>query len=159
MYILEYSHGKWSADRLIEKIVYHIRKRSPEKTGIEAFQAQSMIITFLKKKLQELNMHTQIEEIRQTGDKLSKIRKLVPMYKDGMIYHREDMIALETELKSFPRGKHDDIIDAEQMLYNLYTLQPNNGAKQQDINIDRDEYGRPIVNSFSNDRLTNEKYQ
>jgi hypothetical protein len=54
MYILEYSVGRRTADILQEKLIYHIRKRSPEKVGIEAFQAQSMISVFLKKKLQEM---------------------------------------------------------------------------------------------------------
>lgn len=53
MYILEYTVGKFSADVLIDKIIYHIRKWSPEKVGIEAYQAQSMILTFLKNELQK----------------------------------------------------------------------------------------------------------
>lgn len=153
MYILEYSVGKWSADKMIDKIIYHIRKYKPEKVGIEAFQAQSMIITFLKKKLQELSLHANIEEIRQTGDKLSKIRKLVPMYRDWLIYHTENMIELEEELKAFPRGKHDDMIDAEQMLYDLYTIQPNSWWYTDNIEMDWDEYWRPIINTFNNDWL------
>jgi hypothetical protein len=82
MYILEYSVGKRSADVLMDKIIHHIKKRRPEKTGIEAFQAQSMIVTFLKKKLTEMNIHTTVEEITQSGDKFSKIRRLVPLYRD-----------------------------------------------------------------------------
>ena len=35
------------------------------------------------------------------------------------------MDELELQLKKFPRGKHDDIIDALQMLYDMYSLQPN----------------------------------
>jgi hypothetical protein len=81
MYILEYSVGKRTADVLLEKILYHIRKRSPEKVGIEAFQAQSMIVTFLKNELQKRNMFVNIEEIKQTGDKLTKIRALIPYYR------------------------------------------------------------------------------
>lgn len=51
MYILEYSAGRYSPDVLQEKIIYHIAKWRPEKVGIEAFQAQSMIITFLRNEL------------------------------------------------------------------------------------------------------------
>ena len=66
MYILEYSVGKWTADVLLEKIIYHIKKWSPEKVGIEAFQAQTMIVTFLKNELQKRAMYVNIEEIKQT---------------------------------------------------------------------------------------------
>ena len=40
------------------------------------------------------------------------------------------MQELETELKRFPRGKHDDIIDALQMLYDLYKTMPNSTIAQ-----------------------------
>lgn len=64
-----------------------------------------------------------------------------------MIYHTEDMPELENELKRFPRGKHDDIIDALQMLYDLYELQPNSVTKDFNIKIEYDKFGRPIYNS------------
>lgn len=153
MYILEYSVGKWTADVLQEKLIYHIRKRSPEKVGIEAFQAQTMIKTFLQQELNRLWIHADIEEIRQTWDKLSKIRRLVSLYKNWLIYHKYWMDELELELKRFPRGKHDDIIDAEQMLYDMYELQPNTGAAKYNIKMERDQYWRPIPQFTSNDRL------
>jgi hypothetical protein len=68
--------------KMQDKIIYHIRKRKPEKIGIEAFQAQTMIKTFLVNELQKQGLYCDIEEIRQTGDKLSKLRKLVPLYKN-----------------------------------------------------------------------------
>jgi hypothetical protein len=40
-----------------------------------------MITTFLKNEMQRQRMHATIEEITQTGDKLTKIRKLVPLYR------------------------------------------------------------------------------
>jgi phage terminase large subunit-like protein len=43
----------------------------------------------------------------------------------GQIFHKRDMDKLEKQLVEFPRGKHDDVIDATQMLYNLYEMQPN----------------------------------
>ncbi len=54
-----------------------------------------------------------IVELRATGDKSSRIRGLVPLYKTGIIFHRRTQSPdLEAELLSFPGGKHDDIIDA-----------------------------------------------
>jgi len=56
------------------------------------------------------------------------------------------MDLLEKQLREFPRGKHDDVIDATQMLYDMYTLQPNN-KKQFDIPVIKyDSNGRPIFN-------------
>lgn len=146
-YILEITAGRITADVMQEKILYHINKRQPEKIGIEAFQAQSMIVTFLKSEMRKRGIHADIEEITQTGDKLSKIRKLVSLYKNWLIYHTLQWSEeLEHELKRFPRGKHDDIIDSLQMLYNMYELVPNTGAKKQSLNIEYDYNGNVIYN-------------
>ena len=147
MYILEYTVWKFSADVLMDKIIYHIKKRQPEKVGIEAFQAQSMISQFLKNELQKQRIYTNIEEITQSWDKNTKIRKLVPLYRSWLIYHKIGMDELERELERFPRGKHDDIIDAEQMLYDLYQLQPNTVNSQTDFVMKWDSEWRPIISS------------
>lgn len=145
-YILEVTAWKFPADVMQDKIIYHIRKWKPEKVWIEAFQAQSMIATFLKSQLTKLWLYTNIEEITQTGDKLSKIRKLIALYRNWLIYHnRFDCDELENELKKFPRGKHDDIIDSLQMCYNLYELQPNSKAFRTNIRIEYDYNGNPII--------------
>ena len=145
-YILDISAGKYTADVMQEKIIYHIKKREPEKVWIEAFQAQSMILTFLKSELQKRWLYSNIEEIRQTWDKLSKLRKLVTLYRNGLIYHNMDCMELEAQLKKFPRGKHDDIIDSLQMVYNLYELQPNATRFAPQFHIDYDFNGNPIFN-------------
>lgn len=61
------------------------------------------------------------------------------------------MKELENEQKRFPRGKHDDIIDALQMLYHLYELQPNSiSSSDMEVKIEWDYMGRPMVVDFSN---------
>ena len=70
---------------------------------------------------------------------------IVP-YKNGLIYHKTDMSDLEYQLKRFPRGKHDDIVDSLQMLYEMMTLSPwTNMNKQNQFRFERDEYGTPIL--------------
>lgn len=52
---------------------------------------------------------------------------------------------MENELLRFPKGKHDDRIDSLQMLYNMYELHPNTGAKNnQSFQIKYDQFGAPI---------------
>lgn len=142
-YVLEYSAGRYEATDMIEKIIYHILKRQPEKVGIEAYQAQSMINTFLKNELTKRRIFATIEEITQNWDKNVKIRKLIPMYRSWNIFHKIGMDELENQLKRFPRGKHDDIIDALQMAYDLYQLQPNSNKFTDQINIERDQFWNP----------------
>ena len=151
MYILEYTAGKYNPAELIDKLIYHKNKWNPEKIGIEAFQAQQMIWFNLKAELTRRWQYANIEEIRQTWDKELKIRWLIPLYRNWHIFHKIGMTELEFELKRFPRGKHDDIIDAEQMLYSMYELTPNNKAYKENIEIKYDEMWRPILVGYWND--------
>lgn len=59
------------------------------------------------------------------------------------------MEELENELTRFPKWRHDDIIDAEQMLYDLYELQPNT-INKQNIEIKYDNFGRPVLVGLDN---------
>jgi len=82
MYILEYTVGRYDAGELINKLMYHIQKRNPEKVGIEAFQAQTIIAFNLRARLEQKGLSANIEELTQKGDKNTKIRKLVALYRE-----------------------------------------------------------------------------
>ena len=146
MYILEYTTGKFDPWELNEKMIYHIKKWNPEKIGIESFAAQVTVAFWLRAELERKGIYCPIEEIRQQWDKESKIRRLLPLYRNWLIYHKIDMEKLEKQLKEFPRGKHDDIADAEQMLYDMYTLQPNINKTFNIPKIKYDSNGKPIFN-------------
>lgn len=145
LYILEYTVGKYDPAELIDKLIYHKTKRNPEKIGIESFQAQQIIWFNLKAEMQRRWLYVDIEEIRQTADKEQKLRKLIPLYRNWHIYHKPGMDELEFELKRFPRGRHDDIMDSLQMLYSMYEITPNNRAYKDNITIKYDEMGRPLL--------------
>lgn len=145
-YILEYTAGKYDASILIDKICYHLKKWGSRKVGVEAYAAQTVIGQFLKKRMIELGINTPVEEITQTGDKVSKIRKLVEPIRRGLIFWKKDMSKLENQLVTFPRAKHDDVVDALQMCYNIYKL-PNKSTHQDfNFTIKYDQLGRPIFN-------------
>lgn len=150
MYILEYTVWKFNPAELIDKLIYHHTKWNPEKIGIEAFAAQQMIWFNLKAEMERRWLYVDIEEIRQTGDKELKLRKLIPLYRNWHIYHKPMMDELEFELKRFPRGRHDDIIDSEQMLYSMYEVMPN-AKKYKDISIQYDNNGSPILVDYEDD--------
>ena len=65
MYILEYTVGKFDPGELIEKLIYHINKWSPEKVGIEAFAAQMTIGFSLRSELTKRNIYCDVEDITQ----------------------------------------------------------------------------------------------
>jgi len=151
MYILEYTAWKFNPAELQDKLLYHQTKRNPEKIGVEAFQAQSMIWFNLKAEAENRWINVNIEELRQSWDKETKLRKLIPLYRNWHIYHKLGMEELEFELKRFPRWQHDDIIDAEQMLYSMYEIAPNNRAFKNEISISYDQNWAVIIWWYNDD--------
>lgn len=146
-YILEYTAGRFDASHLIDKICYHARKWGPRKIGVEAYAAQTILGQFLKKRMVEVGLNSiTVEEITQTGDKVSKIRKLIEPIRRGLIFWKKDMGSLESQLIRFPRAKHDDIVDALQMCYNIYKipLKSGNFTDYQDFSQKYDKLGRPV---------------
>jgi len=125
LYVLEITHGRFDPAELEDKVIYHARKWNSEKVGVEAFAAQSMIGFSLRNRFRKEVIRARVEDIRQSGSKESKIRRLISLYRNGQIFHNTDLSVVEQQLLKFPRGTHDDAIDALQMLYNLYELQPN----------------------------------
>ena len=144
LYILEISNIKADAYELVEKIIYHVRKWGSVKVGVEAVQAQRVIGQILKKKLMEAALHSSVHEVSQRGEKEMKIRKLIPLIRNNMIYWKKEMTDLELQLIKFPRGRHDDIIDCLQMFYDLKTIDPVIKVHTPAIKYNAD--GLPIYN-------------
>jgi len=145
LYILEISHGRWNATEVINKVIYHAKKWSPIKIGVEGFQAQTVMAQWLKKRLKEEKLFMPVDEIMQKGDKESKIRSLQAPIRQGKLFWTRQHMALEAQLKKFPRGKHDDIIDALQMLYQVYNqIRPSSNNSYDIGTIRYDSRGRPI---------------
>lgn len=145
LYVLEYTQARLDPSETINKLIYHTKKRNPEKIGIEAFQAQTIIGHNLAIELEKQGLFTNITDIKQTGDKESKIRKLIYHYRNWHIYHNRNMPELEFELRRFPRWQHDDIIDALQMLYDMYKTMPNTIWNYQMPIINYDSNWIPII--------------
>ena len=87
-----------------------------------------------------INETKQSEVVRHIQDTFSNYEtqskqwrdRMTRIYKNWLIYHTLQWCEeLEHELKRFPRGKHDDIVDSLQMLYNMYELVPNTWAKKR----------------------------
>lgn len=126
VYVLEQTAGKFNPAELEDVIIHHVKKWKPEKVWVEAFQAQTTISFSLRNRLYTEKLHyTTVEEIKQTWDKLAKIRSLVPLYRNGLIYHNQSLEKLEDQLLKFPRWRHDDCPDSLQMALYLYELMPN----------------------------------
>lgn len=110
---------------LVDKIVGHLdpletidalfalyTKYRPLKVGIETTAYQRALLYFLNEEMKKRQIYMNITELEAKGDKEMRIRALQPLFKTGVVFIRRSDKDLEEELLTFPKGKHDDIIDS-----------------------------------------------
>src|SRR5690606_27077295 len=144
-YVLDYLNAKLNPSELIEKIVEYWLKWKPYKLGIETVAAQQVIGFYLMEISNQRNLGVTYEEIRQQGDKLSKIKRLEPYFRAGQILIQPHHTLLQQQLLEFPQGDHDDLIDALQMTFDFKILPTgvDNVGHFDDLNLNYNEYGEP----------------
>ena len=146
MYILEQTAWKYDPAELEDEMIKHLIKWEPEVIWVESIAAQVTIAFSLKRRIMKENLYkTRVEEIRQKQDKNAKIRALIPLYRNGLIYHTRDLAELENELMKFPRWRHDDRADGLQMALYLYELQPGLNKVYKMPAIKYNKFGLPVL--------------
>lgn len=146
LYILEQTAWKWNPAELEDKIIYHTKKWNPERIWVEAVAAQVTIWFSLRNRLKKEWLYKEVEDIRQKWDKEAKIRALIPLYRNGQIFHNRELAKLENQLQKFPRGKHDDCADWLQMCYYMYDLSPNTASMYKIPKITYNKHWQPVIN-------------
>lgn len=118
-YIVEIRHGKWQEEQIADQIIELTNKYRPKRVLMEKDRGNSGVNVWLKRKCQLLDMHIPIHMLpkhtKQTKEEYigSTLR---PWYITGTLVFLDDLgLAFShmcNELKGFPKGRWDDIIDA-----------------------------------------------
>lgn len=119
LYVLDYLKGRWKPGDIVGNIFSMRDKWKPNVVGMETNGFQRTLKLSCEDEMRRKKTYFPIEEIK-TGPQLSKesrIKSLEPFYRNGTVYHAQWMKGkdLETELQTFPKGRHDDVIDAMAM--------------------------------------------
>lgn len=140
IYVLEAKQMKINAAQLVEEIFRLVGIYKPYKVLLETVSAQVLLVDLLKNEMKKRRVWFVIEEVKTstTETKAMKIRGLVEFYSNGRIYHMGNLVDLEGQLLEFPRGTHDDIIDAlsQQIPYWKYTHTPKSKVAAQEFTWD-----------------------
>lgn len=126
VYVLDYRHGRrndgFDPSQTIQHIFELAEIYKPVAVGIESVAYQEALIHFMEKEMRLRKTPLNVVEIKTKQDKSMKIRGLIPYYKTGRLYHRAGgyCSALEQQLLRFPKGAHDDIVDALAMSAELW---------------------------------------
>ncbi len=133
LYVLDYLAGQWRPSVLVEKMFEMQARWKPHAVGMETNGFQRTLKLAMEDAMRVKRNYFPIEEIR-TGPERSKadrIKTLEPFYRNGNVFHAAWMKgkAMEEQLQTFPKGKHDDIIDALSMTLPL--MHPGIGGRME----------------------------
>lgn len=126
IFILDILRERLKVDGLINALFYQYEKWHPREIGIEDVAFQKALRYALRQEEEKRNRFLPTLELKPHGrSKDQRVRGLQPLYANGTLYHNRDLIFnvyLEDELLRFPRGKHDDMVDA--LAYALDVMHP-----------------------------------
>lgn len=149
LYVVDYKNWKANPSEVIDEIYNHYNKYHGY-IGVESVGYQQSLFHYLRLAGQKRGQYLPVEEIRTRADKESKIRGLIPFYANGKVFHdKNNCQDLEDQLKRFPSGKHDDVIDALAMTLGLLRRPPIYADMKTDvtssIGIKYTKDGRPYI--------------
>ncbi len=113
IYILDYFRERCTPGELIEALFNHVDRFSPLKVGIETVAYQKALEWFVKEEMNKRRVWFMIEPLMTSNmKKIARIRALQPIAKNKALFLRSWMEDLIQEFIAFPRGAHDDLLDA-----------------------------------------------
>ena len=116
VYVVEARGEKYRPNELIDEIFRLVGVYNPDVVVIETVSAQLLWVSLIEQEKIRRKVNFRLEQYdpgtKET--KAIKIRKLIPYYARGQVFHKNNLLELERQLSEFPRNRHDDVIDALQ---------------------------------------------
>lgn len=137
IYAMDRLRGHWNVGNAIDNIFSVYNKWHPTAVGMETISFQKAIKAWLENSMREKGIYFPVEELKRNTNesKEFRIKALEPFYREGKVFHAEWMKGgdLEEELLTFPKGKHDDLIDS--LASHLQLLVPGDSIPEQGIPV------------------------
>ena len=153
VYVVHYTRGRFDPGQTIEAIFDHARAYKPVEVIVESIGYQRTLNYWLKKRMRFHDILLYINELTGLqGSKVDRIRGLQPYFADGRMFLRARHQELEQELLAFPKGTHDDIIDAMSMQMKFWYNITESYRKEKDSDINRsgDLTGASVIKELQN---------
>lgn len=133
IYVLDSLKGHWNVSESINNIFLMYEKWHPSVVGLETVAFQKALKQWLEEQMRVRGSYFPITELKRNTNesKEFRIKALEPFYRGGKVFHAPWMKSLEEELLTFPKGRHDDEIDA--LASQLDLLVPGDSEARQDV--------------------------
>jgi predicted phage terminase large subunit-like protein len=124
IYVLEYFRARCSPGEHTAAIFDHVQRWNPIKVGYEDIAYQKSLDYWLKDLMRQHQKFFILEAVKRQGRKSKEthIMGLQPIFASGSILIRRHHKELESELLTFPRGQHDDLLDTLAMQTPMWAM-------------------------------------
>lgn len=119
MYVLDVYAARCTLSQTIDKILHYCKIWEISRFGIECNGFQILITRELRQRAEALDIRVPFEEIQNTSNKQDRIEALQPMIHSGRLVISKKQRVLIEEMRYFPKGNHDDALDALEMAVSL----------------------------------------
>lgn len=132
IYVLDYVHDKLAPSQIVLAIFEQYEKARNfgyvNGVYIETVAFQKVMLYLLKDEAKRRGISIPLKELKANKDKTLRINGLVPLVDKGDVYISPKHVELKNEMREFPYGKHDDIVDT--LAYVLQVMRPGTYAKR-----------------------------
>ena len=146
IYVRDIDAGRYPPDEILRRMFGMAARLGARRIGIETYSLEDWIMYPISNYMRMHGLAYEIVPLPAKGKKEDRIRGLIPFYRQGLVYHnRVATFKLETQLLSFPRAKHDDVMDG--LAYVVPMLEDakqymhyKSGNDEEDYSTIEDEY-------------------
>jgi len=113
-YVVDIIRGRFDPAEQPDKIISAFKKYHPQRTKIETVAYQEALRSAVRKQMIDQNLYIPGLEsgVKPRGNKSERLLSLVPMLAKNEFYFRPSDVQAQQEFLSYPKGRHDDIMDA-----------------------------------------------
>ena len=133
IYIREYVRERMVPSEVISTMLSLYDKYQCIEAGIETNGPQKIYYYMIDEACRNKNNPMRLHKLDQRMDKEQRIMALQPKIENGQFFILPTMSDLVDELMSFPRGRHDDVIDAASNLMIVLTKNHATAPRRKDM--------------------------
>ena len=142
---------KITPPQIIELIFTLAKEFDPQIIGIEDVAYQKALLYFMDEEMRRRNVLLPIKGVKPPTDRNKQMRilgALVPRFFSGTVLLNRGLTDLEIELLKFPRGSHDDLIDALAAVEYIYYPPPREKEWDKKPGINSADYERYYIHKL-----------
>lgn len=107
---------KCNSKELIDHLFYLKKEYSPKFIGLEETTFTMAIQPFMQEEMRRRNDFFTVTPVKHRGvNKETRVRGLIPRWENKSIFLIDDNYDLLNEMRTFPNGQHDDVLDSLSM--------------------------------------------